>query len=190
MKFPAVIICFVLVLLAPLQAQTPPSPESSMEKKLRHVENNSTVAHPDPSPTEFTVEETNAYFAAGEVKLPIGVRSVHFESQPGVVTGTALVDFDQMKSGRNANHPLLSIFTGVHTVVVIAHAHGKDGEGFVHVDSVSIDGSEIPPFILQIFVQKFVQPKYPNVGIDSHFTLPARVDSAIVNLQKLTLIQK
>jgi hypothetical protein len=41
-----------------------------------------------------------------------------------------------------------------------------------------------------LFVQKFIQPKYPNIGIDSHFALPDRVDTAVVGLQKLTLTQK
>lgn len=161
-----------------------------MEKKLERVESNGRASPPDPAPTEFAEQEVNEYFAAGKVKLPAGVRSVHFESQPGVVTATAKVDFDQMKTGRNANNPLLSVFAGVHTVVVVAHAQAKDGKALVHVDSVALDGSEIPPFVLQIFVQKFLQPKYPQIGIDSRFTLPHRVDSATVALEKLTLVQK
>jgi hypothetical protein len=161
-----------------------------METKLQHLESNGRAAPPDPSPTEFAEQEVNAYFAAGKVRLPAGVRSVHFEIRPGVVTAAAKVDFDQIKTGRNSNNPLLSIFTGVHAVVVVAHARGKDGQGFVHVDSVALDGSEIPPFVLQIFVQKLLQPRYPDVGIDSRFPLPDRIDSATLGPQTLTLVQK
>ena len=48
----------------------------------------------------------------------------------------------------------------------------------VHVDSVSLDGVEVPQFVLELFVEKYLKPKYPNIGMDSRFALPARVDAA------------
>jgi hypothetical protein len=186
------LILFIAALTS--QAQTAPATNpaaaSSMEKKLQHIVSNGKLVRPDSAPTEFPDQEINSYFAAGKVKLPAGVRSVNFQAQPGLVAATAQVDFDQIKTGRSAGNPLLSMFSGVHTVVVVAHAHGEGGQGLVHVDSVILDDTEIPPFILQLFVQKFIQPKYPNIGIDSHFALPDRVDTAVVGLQKLTLTQK
>jgi len=194
---PAILSALALLaagLLSASQTHVPPASDpaavSSMEKKLQQLESNGRASRPDPSPTEFAEQEVNAYFAAGKVKLPAGVHSVHFEGQAAVVTATLKVDFDQIKTGRNSNNPLLSIFTGVHTVVAVAHAHGKDGQGWVHVDSVALDGSEIPPFVLQVFVQKFLQPRYPDIGIDSRFPLPDRIDSATVGWQKLILIQR
>jgi hypothetical protein len=185
---------FLASSLAATQAQAVPAPNPdaspSMEEKLRYVARNGRAAHPNPSPTEFTDQEINSYFASGKIKLPAGVQSVSFRQQPEVVTASAQVDFDQVKAGRNAGNPLLSMFSGVHTVVVVAHAHGEGGQAFVHVDSVVLDGTEIPPILLQLFVQKFVQPKYPNIGIDSHFSLPDQVNSARVGRQKLTLIQQ
>ena len=83
-----------------------------------------------------------------------------------------------MKAGKNSYNPLLSVFSGVHDVVVTAHAYGAKGEGLVHVDSVSLDGVEVPQFVLELFVEKYLKPKYPNIGIDSRFALPARVDAA------------
>jgi hypothetical protein len=185
---------FLASSLTATQAQAVPAPNpaasSSMENKLRYVASNGRAAHPNPSPTEFTEQEINSYFASGKVKLPAGVQSVSFRAQPEVVAASAQVDFDQIKAGRNAGNPLLSMFSGVHTVVVVAHAHGEGGQGFVHVDSVVLDGTEIPPLLLQLFVQKFVQQKYPNIGIDSRFRLPDQVNSASVGRQKLTLIQQ
>ncbi len=175
-------------------AQTKSSSNSgvvaSMERKLQHVESNAQLAHPDRAPTEFTEQEINAYFAAGRVELPAGVRSVNFQGEPGFVTATTRVDFDQLKAGRNSSHPLLSIFSGLHDVVVTAHGHGAGGRGIVHVDSVSLDGVEIPRFVLQLFVEKYLQPKYPNVGLDSRFGLPDRIDTAVVGQHRLTVAQK
>jgi len=161
-----------------------------MERKLQHVQSNATLAHPDQTPIEFTEQEINAYFASGAIKLPAGVQSVNFQGQPEVVIATARVDFDQLKAGRRSSNPLLSMFSGIHDVVVSAHVHGAGGQGYVNVDSVSLDGVEIPRFALQMFVEKYLQPKYPGVGLDSQFALPARIDTATVGLHKLTITQK
>jgi len=175
-------------------AQTKSSSNSgavaSMERKVQHVESNGALAHPDQAPTEFTEQEINAYFAAGKIKLPAGVRSVTFQGQPEVVSAISRVDFDQLKAGRNSYNPLLSVFSGIHDVVVAAHAYGSGGQGLVHVDSVSLDGVEIPRFVLQLFVEKYLQPTYPNVGLDSRFELPDKIDKATVGLHRLTVTQK
>ncbi len=163
---------------------------AGFERKLQHLQSNGAQAHPDPSPTEFTEQEINAYFASGNVKLPEGVRSVVFQEQPGMVIGTSRVDFDQLKAGKNSYNPLLSVFSGMHEVVVTTHAYGARKEGLVHVDSVSLDGVEIPRFVLEMFVEKYLQSKYPTVGLDSRFALPARVDTVTIGLHKVTMTQK
>jgi hypothetical protein len=162
----------------------------SMERKLQHVQSNATLAHPDQTPTEFTEQEINAYFASGAIKLPAGLQSVNFQGQPEVVTATSRVDFDQIKAGRRSSNPLLSMFSGIHDVVISAHVRGAGGQGYVNVDSVSLDGVEIPRFALEMFVEKYLQPKYPGVGLDSQFALPDRIDTAKVGLHKLTITQK
>jgi hypothetical protein len=189
----ATIILFILS-EAPVAQVNPPSKSSpavsSMERKLQHVQSNATLAHPDQTPTEFTEQEINAYFASGAIKLPAGLQSVNFQGQPEVVTATSRVDFDQIKAGRRSSNPLLSMFSGIHDVVISAHVRGAGGQGYVNVDSVSLDGVEIPRFALEMFVEKYLQPKYPGVGLDSQFALPARIDTAKVGLHKLTITQK
>jgi hypothetical protein len=176
--------------LAQTRSASKYQPLASFERKLQHVESNGAQSQPDPSPTEFSEQEINAYFASGSVKLPVGVQSVVFQEQPGVVIGTSRVDFDQLKAGKNSYNPLLSIFSGLHDVVVAAHAYGARREGFVHVDSVSLDGVEVPQFVLELFVEKYLKPKYPNTGLDSRFALPARVDAATIGLHRVTITQQ
>jgi len=163
---------------------------AALEKKVQHLQSNADRKPPDSTPTEFSEAEINAYFASGNIDLPAGVQSVALQEQPGIVIGTSRIDFDQLKAGKNSYNPLLSVFSGVHDVIVTAHAYGAHGQGFVHVDSVSIDGVEVPQFVLEIFVQKYLKPKYPDVGIDSRFALPVRVDAATVGLHKVTVIQQ
>jgi hypothetical protein len=163
---------------------------AAMEKKLDHIQTNGILPHPDSTPTEFTQDEINAYFASGKIELPAGVQSVRFAAEPSVVTATTQVDFDKLRAGQSSMNPLLAVFTGVHSAVVAAHAHGAAGFGYVHVDSVELDGVEIPHFALQLFVEKFLQPKYPEVGLDSKFALPNRIDTATVKSRSLALVQK
>jgi len=184
----ALTVCFLLI--PPALTQTAPSPVAGFERKLQHLQSNAAQASPDPSPTAFTEQEINAYLASGQVELPTGVRSVVLQEQPGIIVGTSRVDFDQLKAGRNSYNPLLSVFSGVHEVVVVAHAHGSGRTGYVHVDSVALDGVKVPDFVLELFVDKFLTPKYPQIGIDSQFALPDRIDTATVGLHQLAVTQK
>jgi hypothetical protein len=163
---------------------------ASAERKIDRVNANGRSPRPSQTPTVFTEAEVNAYLASDNVRLPAGVESVKLEGEDGVITGTAHVDFDRVREGVHSSNPLLSIFSGVHDVVVVAHAHGAQGRGHVHVDSVSIDDMEVPHFVLQLFVDKFLTPKYPDLGIDSQFVMADRIDSATVGTHELTIIQK
>jgi hypothetical protein len=182
----------LLVMLAGVPAATEKAPPAAVafQRKLDRLQANGRMPHPDQTPTVMSEQEINAYLASGKVELPAGVKSVKLKGTPGSVTGTVKVDFDQLRSGRYSANPLLSIFSGTHEVLVETHAHGRGGEGYVHVDSVALDGIEVPQFVLQIFVEKYLQPKYPQIGIDSRFNLPVRIDSAVVGWQQLTVVQK
>jgi hypothetical protein len=167
-----------------------PADVARAQAKLQHIEKNAELAHPDRTPTEMTEREVNGYFAARKVKLPAGVESVTFQAQPGIITASCRVDFDQVKAGRHSSNPLLSLFSGVHDVVVVANASGTAGQGLVDVQSVSLDGVEVPRFVLEIFVEKYLTPKYPNVGLESRFALPDKIDTAVVGEHKIVVIQK
>ncbi|MBV9340850.1 MAG: hypothetical protein JO159_08170 [Acidobacteria bacterium] len=162
---------------------------ASFDRKLEHIERNGRSAHPDPAPTLFTEAEVNAYLASDEVGFPAGVESLRLQGQAETVTGTARVDFDRLRRDVRGASPLLEIFTGVHDVVVVTHASGTRGQATVHVDSVSLDGVEVPRFVLRLFVEKYIQPEYPQIGLDSRFSLPDRIQTATVGRHTLTLTQ-
>jgi hypothetical protein len=193
MLFPTTSGCFFFLFLSVLSIvgqQPASSPATSMQKKLAFIESNAKSNPPSRHPTILAEQEINAYFASNEVELPDGVKSVRFSEQPGVITGNARVDFDQIKSGRSSYNPLLAMFSGTHDIVVIAHAHGTGGRGYVHADSVSLDGVSIPRFVLQLFVDRYLHPKYPDIGLDSEFELPDRIDTATVGQHQVTITQK
>jgi hypothetical protein len=162
----------------------------SAEQKLNHIHQNGQLPNPDPHPTELTEQEVNAYLASGKVHLPAGVESLRLVGTPGIITARCRVDFDRVRAGSSNSNPLLGLFSGVHDVVVEAQAAGSNHQGRVHVNSVVIDEMEVPRFILQLFVEKYVTPRYPGVGLDSTFTLPDKIETATVGLHKVTVVQR
>jgi hypothetical protein len=163
---------------------------ASMQRKLDHIRENGTLAQPNPAPTVLTEEEVNDYFAAGNVKLPQGVKKVTMQGSNGVVNAAVKVDFDEVRAGQRSSNPLLAVFSGIHDVQLEADAAASGGQGKVHVRSVSIDSVEVPQLALEFFIAKFIAPKYPNVGIDSTFQMPSRIETAAVGSHKLTITQK
>lgn len=162
----------------------------TMDRKLQHIRENADQSEPDQTPTVITEEEVNDYFASGMVQLPQGVKKVTLQGQSGVVTGLVTVDFDQIRAGQKSSNPLMSIFSGVHNVRVDGDVVGRGGQGHVHVRNVSIDDVDVPRVALEFFVEKYLKPKYPNIGLDSEFALPDRIDTATVGYHKLTITQK
>lgn len=162
----------------------------SMQRKLNHIEQNGKLAHPDQAPTVMTEEEINDYFAAGRVKLPQGVKKVSFQGQSGLLTTLATINFDEIRAGQHSSSPLLSLFSGTHNVRIESDAAASGGKARVHIRTVSIDGVDVPRMALEYFINKYLKPKYPNVGIDSEFQLPDKIDIATINYHKLTVTQK
>jgi hypothetical protein len=191
-----IILSTVLLLICSLSlaGQQPPVSghrlADSLQSKLDHVRANGQKDRPDQSPTVMTEEEINDYFAAGRVKLPQGVKKVTFEGHSGMVTGQTTVDFEEIRAGQHSANPLLSIFTGTHNVRIEADAAAAGGQGKVHVRGVSIDGIDVPRIALEYFISKYIAPKYPNVGMDSTFSLTNKIDIAVVGYHKLTITQK
>lgn len=162
----------------------------SMQTKLDHIQQNGEQEHPDQAPTVMTEEEVNDYIAAGRIVLPQGVKKLKLEGRSGVVTAFLNVDFDEIRAGQNSSNPMLSLFSGQHDVRVEADTSGRGREGRVHVREVTIDGFSVPRMALEYFVSKYITPKYPNVGIDSQFQLPNKIDTATVGYHKVTVTQK
>jgi hypothetical protein len=162
----------------------------SLQVKLDHIQANGEQDHPDQAPTVMTEEEVNDYIAAGRIVLPQGVKKLKLEGRSGVVTAFLNVDFDEIRAGQNSSNPMLTLFSGQHDVRVEADGSGSGREGRVHVREVTIDGFSVPRMALEYFVSKYITPKYPNVGIDSQFQLPNKIDMATVGYHKVTVTQK
>lgn len=187
------ILAALLLSVASVGAQMPGPHHrlaESLQRKLDHIQQNGARAHPDETPTVLTEEEINDYIVSGRVTLPQGVKKVTFQGQSGLLTSLATIDFDEIRAGQRSSNPLLSLFNGTHNVRVESDAAGSGGQAKVHIRTVSIDGIDVPRIALEFFISRYLTPKYPNVGMDSTFKLPDKIDMAIIGYHKLTLTQK
>lgn len=162
----------------------------SLAKKLAYLKANAAKPHPDPKPVEITEPEANAFFNEGGVRLPTGVSQVHLTSRPGVIDGHAHVDFEQVMQGHNKNNPLYQMFSGSHDIHVVADAVGANGVATIKTQTVELDGVAVPEWALQFFVQRYITPRYPNVGMTSTFKLPLRIQTATIQSGKVVLVQR
>ncbi len=189
------IVLLALVALAPAAAKrlfkNDKAAADSFQKKVDFIKSNAGSAQPSQTPTLFSQEEINAYFAERRLKMPDGVQKVTFELQPDQVTALTRVDFEKLRQSRPSMNPLLSIFDGVHDCQVVAHAESAGpGRVRVRVESLNIDGMNVPRMALQMFVNHYVKPKYPNVDLDAEYKLPTRIDTATIKTQQGVIAQK
>ena len=197
LRAPLLLFLWLLMLGVAVGDQHPQSPPDnhshefhSIQAKLAYLKQNAAKAHPDPKPVELTEAEVNAYFIEGGVKLPKGVSHVRLTSQPGMIDAHAQIDFEAITNGHGSNNPLYSLFSGTHDIHAVAQASGANGTASIRVQTVELDGVQVPQFLLQLFVQHYITPKYPNVGITSTFKLPLRIDSAVIDTERVRLVQK
>ena len=162
----------------------------SMQRKIDFLKRNATITPADPRPTVFLQTEINSYFAQHRVKLPEGIMSVNFNLAPETVTAKTRVDFDQLTANQRSYNPLLAIFSGVHDVQVVAIASGTGGIAKVYVRSVTLDGVSVPRMALDMFVHRFVNPKYPSISLDGEYKLPVRIDTVTIGDRRGTVTQR
>ena len=171
-------------------AQTESEAADAFQRKIDYIQANAKKDPPDGRPTVVQENEVNAYFAQRRLKMPDGVKQVMFQFQPGKLTAHTRIDFEEIMKERHSWNPLLALFSGVHDADVVAYAQGLGGRVQVRVDSVALDGVKVPRMALEMFIEKFVQPKYPAVRLDGDYKLPARLDTVKIAEHQATVTQR
>lgn len=187
----APLILFCLLLVTSFAQPAHSRAYSSAARKIGWIRENGRNATPDARPTTLTAEEWNAYLNEGGVKMPESVGNIRIESNPSAIQADADVDFDRLTANRTRSNPLLALFTGKHHVTAVARGSVTHGTASVHVNSVMIDGVEVPPVALEYFSNKFLHPIYGNaVGLDATFPMGNRIDTAVVGVNQVTITQR
>ena len=125
---------------------------------------------------DLSPNEINAY-AAHEV--PEGVRNPRVSiTAPGVVTGSALVDFGKVRraQGYEPGWLMAKLLDGERTVSVTVRIRSAAGKATVDVDRVELSGVVIDGKTLDFLIQNFVLPFYPEAIVGKPFEMGHRID--------------
>lgn len=153
------------------------SPEaSSAASKLDLIER----GHATPgSIVTFTAREINAYAAAELPEyVPRGLRNPHVELGNGSITGTAIVDFVQLRqaAGESTNWFLAKLIEGEEPVRIVTSVRSANGEATVYLRRVEIAGIAVSGSALDFLVDTFVMPVFPDACVNRPFPLLGNIE--------------
>ncbi len=163
------------------------------EKKLAQITQNASLKTPAPLVTALSEEEVNSYFQYKMgTKTPKGVSNVRFSLHKDRVSGTAIVDFDQVKAAQKkpVNALLDQLLSGVKPVAGAGTFTSRNGAGLFHLEEVSVGNVGLSGFLLDLLIRHFVQPRYPRAAIDRPFELGYSIDRLVLDEGRVTVYQK
>lgn len=123
----------------------------------------------------LTPREIDAWVAH---EAPAGVRNPRLRLQPGIATGTAMIDFGKVR--RAQGHPpgwlMSKLLDGERPVTVTARIRSGNGWATVDVDRVEISGITIDGGTLDFLIQNVLLPLYPDAAVGRPFELGHRIE--------------
>ena len=127
----------------------------------------------------LTPGELNAYvLQESKDVLPDGVRNPKLVLGNGVATGSALIDFGQVRraQGKSAGWMLSRLLEGERPVTVTANIRSGNGQMTVDVQRVEISGIELDGKMLDFLIRHYLQAVYPQAKVGVPFRIGHRVE--------------
>jgi hypothetical protein len=112
-------------------------------------------------------------------KAPDGVRNPQLRvNGPGVVTGSALIDFAKVQKaqGQEPGWLMAKLLAGERPVSVTARIRSSGGTATVDVQRVEIGGLSIDGSTLDFLIRNVLLPMYPNAVVGRPFVLGDRIE--------------
>jgi hypothetical protein len=133
----------------------------------------------------FSAAELNAIVAeAATIHAPQGARNTRLVLGAGTATGYADIDFlkvRQAATGEPAGWLLKNLFAGERPVKVTARVKSRDGRARVDVERVEVSGIPLEGRALDLAIDAFVRPSFPNATVSEWFDLQYGVDHFTVS---------
>ncbi|MBM3796726.1 MAG: hypothetical protein FJW31_22330 [Acidobacteria bacterium] len=131
----------------------------------------------------FTPGEVNAYAAAEARKeVPNGLRNPRIMLGSNTMTGSALIDFEQVQtaSGNPPGALLGWLLRGERVVTVQVGVRSGQGSAQVDVRSVTVSGATLSGRALDAIINYYVLPRYPEAASGRPFQLRHNVREVAV----------
>jgi len=139
----------------------------------------------------FTLGEVNAY-AAEEARqqVPEGLRSPSITLGAGTARGTALIDFAKVQTARgNPPNMLLGwLLRGERQVTVDVAIQSGNGTARVDVQSVTVGSATLSGRALDMVIEYYVLPRFPDAAIGRPFQLRHNIKQANISPSGVTFM--
>jgi hypothetical protein len=159
----------------------------SARRKAELIE--SEKARPGSSIT-FSVAEANAY-AREEARREVGdgLRQARVWFGYGKASGSAVVDFVKLQTARGKPPGLLLrwMLQGEKELQVGVRVESRAGQAKIDIDEVYIEGIGIPLSVVNVLVEYYLLPRFPEAKIGQWFELRHQVEQVIVTPSGVTL---
>ena len=129
---------------------------------------------PPQGSVSFTPGEVNAYAAEEARKeVPEGLRSPQITLGPGTIRGSALIDFSKVQTARGNPPGLLLSFLlrGERQVTVDVSVQSGNGAARADVQSVTVGNATLSGRALDMVIEYYVLPRFPDAAIGRPFQL-------------------
>ena len=129
---------------------------------------------PPQGSVNFTPGEINAYAAAEARKeVPEGLRSPQITLGPGTIRASALIDFSKVQtaSGNPPGLLLSMLLRGERQVTVDVSVQSDNGAARADVQSVTVGNATLSGRALEMVIEYYVLPRFPDAAIGRSFQL-------------------
>ena len=127
--------------------------------------------------TETEMESFVVYAMADEI--PARVDSIDVEIESGMISAATELTFDSEESTGNVVIDML--IESTHSLFVKGMLEGSGGRGKFQLSQVRVDGFPVPLIIVELLVDRFVTPRYPQVDLDEPFDIPWGIEAIILS---------
>ena len=127
--------------------------------------------------TDTEMESFVIYAMADEI--PARVDSIDVAIESGMISAATELTFDSEESTGNVIIDMLMEST--HSLFVKGMLEGSGGRGKFQLSQVRVDGFPVPLIIVELLVDRFVTPRYPQVDLDEPFDIPWGIEAIILS---------
>jgi hypothetical protein len=163
-------------LLLPLAVPAGTASAAGTRHKIHQIETES--LRPGARIT-FTTDEINAY-AREQVATAVGdaIKQPRVEFASGQATGSAVVDFVKLQTqrGQPPGALLRWALRGEKPIKVRLRFRSGNGEGRVDVEEVELAGVPLTGRALDLVIDYYLRPRYPDIAIGEPFELRHKVE--------------
>ncbi len=179
-----------ILFLFPAAAAPPVNPARAAEVKLQRIE---TGRVPRGGSLFFSTAELNAY-AIGKIPAyaPRGVRAAKLEMRAGGATATGMIDFLKLRhaTGVETNWIVSQMIQGERPVRVSVRIQSANGWATVFADRVEISGVAVSGVPLDLLIDAFFHPLFPDAKINAPFRLSYGVERISASPSGITCFMK